>query len=163
MLYKWGAGLGAHIDAYTPPRKNPSHHLLSSQPRNPSCARGASTPIHGVPSLYVWTPWRRYCICCCAGQLRQLGVAVTMTMRRQSWSITSSTLMCDYLGPLLQLFFRFSARLVVMIHSLLLTSFLGWHGRSSAGIAYPYPYTNGLEYFILPFYHGGMKVCLVVV
>jgi predicted Fe-S protein YdhL (DUF1289 family) len=32
--------------------------------------RGASTPTRGVPSLYVWTSWKRCCGCCCANQLR---------------------------------------------------------------------------------------------
>jgi hypothetical protein len=61
------------------------------------------------------------------------------TRRRRSWSTTSSIPTCDYIGSLLQLFFCCSVRLVVMIHDLLLTSILGWHSRSSASIAYPYP------------------------
>jgi hypothetical protein len=65
-------------------------------------------------------------------------VAVEMTTRRRrSWSTTSSTPTCDYVGSLLQLFFHCSARLVVTIYDLLLTSILGWHGRSSATVAYP--------------------------
>jgi hypothetical protein len=51
-------GARGEIDAYTPPRENPSHHLLSARPRNPSCARGANTPTRYVSSLYMWTPWR---------------------------------------------------------------------------------------------------------
>jgi hypothetical protein len=45
-------------------------------------------------------------------------------------------LMCDYVKPLLQLFFLYSMRLVVTIHDLLFTSFIRCHGRNSAGIAY---------------------------
>jgi hypothetical protein len=63
--------------------------------------------------------------------------ADTTTMKRRSWSTTSSTSTSDYVGLLLQLIFCCSARLVVTIHDLLLTSILGWHGRSSASLAYP--------------------------
>jgi hypothetical protein len=64
-------------------------------------------------------------------------VAAEMTTaRRRSWSITSSTLTRDYVGSLLQLFFRCSACIVVTIHDLILASILGWHGRSSASVVY---------------------------
>jgi hypothetical protein len=66
----------------------------------------------------------------------------TITRSSRSWSTTSSTPTCDYVGLLLQLFFHCSARLVITIHDLLLTSFLGWHGRISASVAYPYPYVS---------------------
>jgi hypothetical protein len=85
----------------------------------------------------VWTLWRRCYGCYCANWLWQCGVAVATTTRRiRSWSTTSSTMTCDYVEPLLQLFFRCSARLVVMIHDLILTSFLGWHDRCSASVSY---------------------------
>jgi hypothetical protein len=48
------------------------------------------------------------------------------TRRRWSWSTTSSTPTCDYVGPLLQLFFCCLTCLAVMIHDLLLASILGW-------------------------------------
>jgi hypothetical protein len=70
-------------------------------------------------------------------------VAAVMTTRwRRLWSTTSSTLTRGYIGSLLQLFFRFSACLVVTIYDLLLVSILGWHDRSSVSIAYPYPYSG---------------------
>jgi hypothetical protein len=65
------------------------------------------------------------------------------TRRRRSWSTTFSTPTCDYVGSLLQLFFRCSPRLVITIHDLLLTSILGWHSRCSACVAYPLPNTGG--------------------
>jgi hypothetical protein len=61
----------------------------------------------------------------------------TTTWRRWSWTTTSSTLTRDYVESLLQLFFRCSACLMVTIHDLILISILGWHGRSSASVAYP--------------------------
>jgi hypothetical protein len=69
-------------------------------------------------------------------------VATGMTTRRR-WSLltTSSTSTRDYVGSLLQRFFRYSVCLVVMIHDLLLASILGWHGRSSASVAYPFTYS----------------------
>jgi hypothetical protein len=70
-------------------------------------------------------------------------VAVGMTMRRRRSSTTTfTTPMRDYIGSLLQLFFRCSARLVVTIYDLLLASILGGHGRSSASVAYPFPYSG---------------------
>jgi hypothetical protein len=67
-------------------------------------------------------------------------VATRMTTgRRWSWSTAFSTPTRDYVGSLLQLFFRCSVHQVVMVHDLLLTSILVWHGRSSATVAYPYP------------------------
>jgi hypothetical protein len=65
-----------------------------------------------------------------------------ITRRRRSWSTICSTPMHDYVGSLLQLFFRCLARLVVTIHDLLLASILGWHGRCSACIAYLLPYSG---------------------
>jgi hypothetical protein len=53
---------------------------------------------------------------------------------------TTSTPTRNYIGSLLPLFFCCSAHLVVTIYDLLLTSILGWHSRSSASVAYPYPY-----------------------
>jgi hypothetical protein len=68
-------------------------------------------------------------------------VAVGMiTRRRRPRSTTSSILTRDYVRSLLQLFFRYLARLVVMIHDPLLTSILKLYGRSSASIACPYRY-----------------------
>jgi hypothetical protein len=64
------------------------------------------------------------------------------TRRRQPWSTSSSTPTPDYVGPLLQLFFRCSARLVVMIYDILVASILGWYGRSSASVVYLYPYSG---------------------
>jgi hypothetical protein len=81
----------------------------------------------------------------------RLGVAVvTTTRRRRSWSTTSSRPMRDYVGPPLQLIFRCTAHLVVTIHVLLLANIIGWHGRSSANVAYPYPYIWGGLGEILP-------------
>jgi hypothetical protein len=66
----------------------------------------------------------------------------TTTRRRRSWSTTSSIPTRIYVGSLLQLFFRCTTCLVVMIHDLLLISFLGWHCRSSPSVAYPFPYSG---------------------
>jgi hypothetical protein len=66
---------------------------------------------------------------------------MTTTRRRRSWLTTFSTPMCNYIGSLLQHHFLYTARLVVTIYDLLLASFLRWHGRSSASIAYLYPRT----------------------
>jgi hypothetical protein len=66
--------------------------------------------------------------------------AGTNTRRRRSWSTTFSTPTSDYVGLWLQLFFHCSARLVVTINDLLLESIFTWYGRSSASVAYPYPY-----------------------
>jgi hypothetical protein len=49
-----------------------------------------------------------------------------MTIRRRRLrSTTSCTSTRDYVGPLLQLFFRYSTRLVETIYNLLLASILG--------------------------------------
>jgi hypothetical protein len=88
-------------------------------------------------------------------------VAVGMTTRRRrSWSTTSSTPTRDYVGSLLQLFFRCSVHLVVMIHDLLLASILGWHGRSSASVAYPFP-NSGIRVVLRSFWSGSfaMVIC----
>jgi hypothetical protein len=116
--------------------------LYPPQPRarcwNPSRVWGASTPVHGGPSLYVWTSQMRCCGCCCAGRLRRREVVVgTNTRRRRSWSTTFSTPTHDYIGRLLQLF-RYTTRLVVMIHNLLLVGFPRWHCRSSTSVACPF-------------------------
>jgi hypothetical protein len=68
--------------------------------------------------------------------------AETTTRRMRSWLTTSSILTRDYVRSLLQLFFHYSMRLVVTIHDLLLTSIIGWHGRSTASVAYLLPYTG---------------------
>jgi hypothetical protein len=68
--------------------------------------------------------------------------AGTTTRRRRSWSTISSTPTCNYVGSLLQLFFHYTACLVVTIHDLLLASIFGWHGKSSVSVAYPYPYNS---------------------
>jgi hypothetical protein len=65
----------------------------------------------------------------------------TTTRRRRSWSTTFSTPTCDYIGPMLQLFFHCSVRLVVTIHDLLFIGFIGWHGRNSVNVVYLYPYS----------------------
>jgi hypothetical protein len=127
--------LDTHITTW-----NPSCHLFSVEPRSHSCAWGASTSTHDVPSLYVWTSWRRCCSCCCVDRLWWLVIATVMTTRRQLRMTTSSTPTHDYIGSLLQLFFLFSARLVVTIHDILLTSILGWHDKSSASVAYSFSY-----------------------
>jgi hypothetical protein len=97
--------------------------------QNPRRARGTSTPALGVPSLYVWTPWRRCCCCCCADRLRRREVVAGMRTRRSvrgTRSTTFSTPMRKYVGSnLFQLIFRCAARLVVMIYDLLLASMLG--------------------------------------
>jgi hypothetical protein len=112
------------IDVYTSSCKNSSRHLLSVRHQNPTCTWGASTPKCVVLSLYVWTLWRRYYSCCCVDRLRWLLVVAAMIMRRRSWLIIYSTPTCDYIRPLLQLFFHCSAHIVITIHDLILTNFL---------------------------------------
>jgi hypothetical protein len=71
--------------------------------------------------------------------------ARTTTRRRWSWSTTFSTPTRDYVGSLLQLLFHCSTHLVVMIHDFLVASILGWHGSSSASVAYTFPYRRILH------------------
>jgi hypothetical protein len=88
-------------------------------------------------------------------------VAAGTTMRRRwSWTTTSSTPMCDYIGSLLQLFFRYSACLVVMIHDLLLTSILGLHSRINTSVAYPFLY-SGIRAILCSSWYGScaMVIC----
>jgi hypothetical protein len=66
----------------------------------------------------------------------------TTTRRRRSWLTTFSTPKHDYVRSLFLLFLRCSTHLVVTIHDLILTSILGWHGRSSASVVYPFPYSG---------------------
>lgn len=70
-------------------------------------------------------------------------------------STTSSTPKRDYIRlSLLQLFFHYAARLVVMIYDLLLVSFLGEHGRSViviASVAYPF-YLGGIRAILSSFW-----------
>jgi hypothetical protein len=103
-INKW-AGLGAwNIHAIHATMWNPSCYCLSAELRSPSCACGASTPMCGIPSLYVSTLWRL-----CYSYFALIGyddveVATrTTTRRRWLWSTTSSTPMRDYIGSLLQL------------------------------------------------------------
>jgi hypothetical protein len=73
--------------------------------------------------------------------------AMTTTRRRRSWSPTSSTSIHDYVGLLLQLFFRCSARLVVtMIYDLFICKFPVYNGRCRASVAYPFSYTFPVSY-----------------
>jgi hypothetical protein len=130
------------IDAYTPPCKTIAG--ASSQPNFEALA------VH-VVLLHPRAAFHR-CMC---GLHRgvvalisydDVEVAVGMTTRRRRSRITtSSTPTCGYIRSLLQLFFRCSVCLVVTIHDLLLASILGWHGRSSASVAYPFPYKDVLR------------------
>jgi hypothetical protein len=76
--------------------------------------RRATTRAHDVSSPYVRTTWRRNYDCCADGLRR----------RRRLWSSTSSPLTHGYVGSLLQPFFCYAALLMVMIHYLLIISFL---------------------------------------
>jgi hypothetical protein len=133
----WGVGLWAHTLAYTPPCETLA--AISSRPNSEALAT-REVLAHPWAVLHP-------CTCgLCRGAAALIGyddveVAVRTTMRRRrSWSTTSSTLTRDYVGSLLQLFFRCSACLVVTIHDLLLTSILRWHGKNSASVAYPCPF-----------------------
>jgi hypothetical protein len=64
----------------------------------------------------------------------------TITTRRWLWMITSSTLSVTTFVAALTLLSLLSAS--VTIHDLLLTSILGWHGRSSASVIYLFPYSS---------------------
>jgi hypothetical protein len=68
-----GAGLGVWLrDTIHATTWNPSwRRRLSVEPQSPSCARGASTPTHSIPSMYMWTLWRRCYDCYCVGQLQR--------------------------------------------------------------------------------------------
>jgi hypothetical protein len=135
-------GARGDIDTYTPPCENPSHHLLSVKPWNPSYAWGALA--HPCAVLHL-------CTCgLCGGATAIVTVLIsyddvkvvagTTTRRRWSWSTTFSTPICNYVGLLLQLFFCYTARLVVMIHDLILVNFITWHSRNSANVVYLYPF-----------------------
>jgi hypothetical protein len=72
--------------------------------------------------------------------------AGTTTQRRRSWMTTSSTPTRDYVGSLLQLFFRYSVHLVVMtIYDPFTYKFSGCNGRCNASVAYLSPYTSILH------------------
>jgi hypothetical protein len=129
-------GLGA-THAYTPPRENLSCHLLSGWPK---ILVACEMLAH---SLVVFHP------CTCGLHVGTTALngyddvevaAGTTTRRRRLWSTTFSTPMRYCVGSLLQLFFRCTARLVVTIHYFLLTSFLGWHDRYNASVAYSFLY-----------------------
>jgi hypothetical protein len=67
----------------------------------------------------------------------------TTTQRRRLWVTTSSTPTCDYVGSLLQLFFRCSARLVVTtIYNPFTCKFSRCNSRYSVNIAYSFPYST---------------------
>jgi hypothetical protein len=66
----------------------------------------------------------------------------------------SSTPTCDYIGSLLQFFFRYSAHLVIMtIYDPFTCKFPGWNGRYSASVAYPFPYI-GIRAVLQSFWSG---------
>jgi hypothetical protein len=69
---------------------NPNRRHLLADLQSSSCARGASTPTCGVPSLYMWTLWRRYCGCCSADQLRRSWRLLLQTHEEE-------TIVIDYL------------------------------------------------------------------
>jgi hypothetical protein len=124
--------------------KNPSwHHLFSAQPK---ALAAHKVLAHPHAAFHPFTCGLRGGAAAVAATLisyDDVEVAVGMTTRRRrAWSSTSSTPTRDYVEPLLQLFFLWSARLVVMIHSLLLASILGWHDRRSACVAYRCPIQN---------------------
>jgi branched-subunit amino acid transport protein len=83
----------------------------------------------------------------------------TTTRRRWSWSTTSFTSTCNYVGSLLQLFFYYPVHLVVMNHDLLLTSILMWHGRRSASVANLYP-ISGIIAVLCSSWYGS---CTIVI
>jgi hypothetical protein len=121
---------------------NPSHCLLSADLRSPSCACGASTPMRGVASLYVWTLWRQCYSHCCADRL-WWSWRLLFTRRRQLWSTTSSTQTRDYVESLLQLFFHCWACLVVTPNYDTFTcKFFGCNSRCCASVAYPLYYSG---------------------
>jgi hypothetical protein len=139
-------GSRGDIDAYTPRHDNPSCHLLSVKPQNPSYARGAGTPTRGVPSLYVSTPWGCYCSCYCADRLWWRGGCCWDEHEDETIVINSflytDVWLCWIAAPtLLPLHYASS----VMIHDLLLASFLGWHSRSSARVDYLFPYRHEIK------------------
>jgi hypothetical protein len=78
------------------------------------------------------------------------GCCCKPTSRRRSWLTTSSTLTRDYVGSLLQLFFCYSACLVVTtINSLFTCKFPVCDGRYSTSITYPLPCRNSTWVFWL--------------
>jgi hypothetical protein len=139
-----GAGLGAQLThVYMSPRET-----LAAATSRPN-SKAQATHVALAHPCVVFHP----CMCGFHGGTTTVAVVlinsghveVTTEMtirRRQSWSTTSSTRMRDYVGLELQLLFRCTARLVVTIHDLLLTSIIGWHSRSSASVAYPFLYSG---------------------
>jgi hypothetical protein len=74
--------------------------------------------------------------------------------KRRSWLTTSSTPTRDYIGSLLQLFFRCSACLeVTTIYDLLTCKFPVCNDRCSASVAYPLPF-NGIKAVLRSFWSG---------
>jgi hypothetical protein len=119
-------GARGNRDAYTPPRETLA--TTSSQP-NPETLAAREVLAHPRAAFHPYMCGLHGGATAVAAALigyDDVEVAVgTTTRRRRSRSTTSSTPTRDYVVPLLQLFFRCSAYLVVTIHDLLLTSFLG--------------------------------------
>jgi hypothetical protein len=119
----------------------PPHETLAATSSWPNSEALAARMVlaHSRTMFHPCTCGLRRCAAAVAAAMidyDNVKVAVeTTTSRRWSWSTTSSTPTHDYIGSLLQFFFRCSTRLVVMIHDLLLTNILGWHDISSASIA----------------------------
>jgi hypothetical protein len=136
------AGLGAYIRLHATTWKTIAA-TSSSRPNHEALA-ASEVLAHPCVTFHLCTcglRWGAAMIPAVLISYDDMEVATGMTMRRRrSWSTTSSTLKRDYVGRLLQLFFRCSAHLVVTIYDLLLISILGWHDRSSASVAYPYSY-----------------------
>jgi hypothetical protein len=136
------AGLGAWLtDVCTPPRET----LAAASCRSNSEAQATRVVLaHPRAAFHPCMCGLRRGVAAIVAALIEcddVEFAAGTTTRSRSWSTTFSTSTRDCVGSLLQLFFRCSACLVVMIHDLLLTSILGWHCRSSVSVAYPFPYT----------------------
>jgi hypothetical protein len=143
----WGCTLACSINVRARLGARTRHHVktldtTSSQP-NPEILAACEVLAHPHTVFYPYTCGLHRGVAAVLISYDDVKVAIGMiTRRRRSWLTTYSTLTRDYVGSLLQPFFCCTMRLVVMIHDLLLTSILGWHGRSSISVTYPYPYSG---------------------
>jgi hypothetical protein len=123
---------------------NPSRHHLSAELWSPSCARGASTPTCGIPSLYMWTPCRRYYICCYADRLQWSWRL--LPWRPQGGDDCDRLLHLHRRATTLDCSFNSSsaaARLVVKrIYNPFTCKFHACNGRYSDNVANPLPFSS---------------------
>jgi hypothetical protein len=126
-----------HVTTY-----NPSYCHVSAELWSPSYVLGASTPTCDIPSLYVWTPWRRGCGCCYADRLWQCGGCCRDDHEEETIMIdyflyTDAWLRWIVTPTLLPLVSASSGK---TIYDPFTCKFPGRNDRCSAGVACPFPY-----------------------